>query len=78
MVDTYYKKQATSKDIKQIVAVDGTYINILNNVKGFDIKKNKNNETITPLISGIYNVSYKCPVSLDLVTTLYGRNKSFL
>ena len=66
IIDDLYKKK--NKDTKQIVAVDGTYINILNNINNFNIKNNKKQQTITPLISGIYNVTYKFPESLDIVT----------
>lgn len=66
IIDDLYKQK--NKDTKQIVAVDGTYINILNNIDNFNIKDNKNQQTITPLISGIYNVTYKLPESLDIVT----------
>ena len=63
ILDNYVKKDKYSK---QVVAVDGTYINILNNIDEFN--QNKKKSTITPLISGIYNVTYKYPESLDLVT----------
>ena len=63
VIDKYVKKDNNSK---QVVAVDGTYINILNNIDEFNQDKKKT--TITPLISGIYNVTYKYPESLDLVT----------
>lgn len=64
IIDNYIRK--TYKNVTQIVAVDGTYINILNNIKEFKADNNKLN--VTPLISGIYNVTYKFPESLDIVT----------
>ena len=44
IIDTFYKKQSIAckqKDanIKQIVAVDGTYINILNNIVAIALGK---------------------------------------
>lgn len=66
IIDNYINKKI--KNVTQVVAVDGTYINILNNIKEFKTNNNSEKQNITPLISGIYNVSYKFPVALDIVT----------
>lgn len=74
--------KCTSKNsiyTRDIVSVDGTHSNLDRKLgqqeNGF--KLNKNQATCTPLISGIYNVTYNYPVTLDLVKD-FNERKAFL
>ena len=50
-----------------IYAVDGTNVNMNIKLKDYNYKPNKNNESITSLILGVYNVTKNYPVTMDLV-----------
>jgi len=52
---------------KQVFAVDGTYGYMSKKLGEEGFKLNKNKVSSSPLISGIFNVTYNYPVSLDLV-----------
>jgi len=52
---------------KQIFAVDGTYGYISKKLGEDGFKLNTNKLSSSPLISGIFNVTYNYPISLDLV-----------
>ena len=73
---TFYKKMINIIDSidsknntysKEIIAVDGTYVNTISKVKNINVKPNKKNNSTTLLISGLYNVSYNYPITIDLI-----------
>ena len=63
--------KSTNKGINNesmvIYAVDGCRINLRGKFRD-KYKPNKNNETCTALVNGVYNVTYNYPVFLELVT----------
>ena len=66
-ISNLVSKQIVNNYTKQIIAVDGTHSNF-NSVLGKEgFALNTNKLSCTPLISGIYNVTYNYPVTLDLV-----------
>ena len=56
-----------SKYTRQIVAVDETYLSLLNTITKDGYKANKNGNSVTPLVSGLFNITSNYPVILDLV-----------
>jgi len=64
-------KGKTCKNIKNydIYAVDGTYPTFKKALSNDGYKINKNKSSVTPLVSGIMNITENCPVTLDLVKT---------
>ena len=54
---------------RQIIAVDGTYPTLLNTITKDGYKSNKNENSVTPLVSGLFNITSNYPVILDLVKT---------
>ena len=63
------KRNNKDKYTKTIIAVDGTFPTLLSSMTNDGYKSNKKNESVTPLVSGLYNVSSNYPVMLDLVKT---------
>ena len=57
------------KYTRQIIAVDGTYPTLLKSLTKDGYKANKKGESVTPLVSGLFNVTSNYPVTLDLVKT---------
>lgn len=66
--DSINKATIKNKYTKQIISVDGTHTNMNKLLSKCGFKLNRNQLTCTPLISGLYNVTYNYPVTLDLVT----------
>jgi hypothetical protein len=62
------KKKYFHKDDKQIIAVDGTHSNLLGKLstEGYKLDKYKQ-EYVRTLVMGIYNVTTKTPLGLDMV-----------
>ena len=54
---------------RQIIAVDGTFPTLLNTIAKDGYKPNKNKNSVTPLVSGLFNITSNYPVILDLVKT---------
>lgn len=52
---------------RQIIAVDGTFPTLLNTIAKDGYKLNKNKNSVTPLVSGLFNITSNYPVILDLV-----------
>ena len=63
------KKHTKTVSTKQVIAVDGVYSTFLKSLEKDGFKTNKKKESVTPLISGLFNITYNCPVTLDLVKT---------
>jgi len=57
------------KYTRQIIAVDGTYPTLLKSLTKDGYKANKKGESVTPLVSGLFNVTSNYPVTLDLAKT---------
>ena len=57
------------KYTRQIIAVDGTFPTLLKSLTNDGYKANKKGESVTPLVSGLFNVTSNYPVTLDLVKT---------
>ena len=62
-----FEPKYSDKYTKTVYAVDGTNVNMNIKLKNYNYKPNKNNESITSLILGVYNVTKNYPVTLDLV-----------
>ena len=60
------KKHIYNNHTKQIIAVDGTYPAFLSSLSKDGYKPNKNKHSVTPLVTGLYNVSYNFPITLEL------------
>jgi hypothetical protein len=54
---------------KQVIAVDGTYPTFLNTLTKDGFKASKTGDSVTPLITGLFNVTYNYPVTLELAKT---------
>lgn len=65
------------KYTKQIIAVDGTYPTFLKSLSKDGFKSNKNKESVTPLITGLFNITVNYPVILELAKDKNER-KSFM
>jgi hypothetical protein len=55
-----------NKYTKQIIAVDGTYTTCLKSLNNDNFKLNKNKESVTPLITGLFNITTNMPIILEL------------
>ena len=62
-----YESKFFPKYSKNIIAVDGTVTNINNKLSKLGYKLNKNDESISPLVLGVFNVTYNFPITLELV-----------
>ena len=72
MIDKYItnkKYTVRSKYTKKIIAVDGTYPTLLGSMSKDGYNLNKNKSSVTPLISGLFNVTSNFPIALDLAKT---------
>lgn len=63
------KKHNKTVSTRQVIAVDGVFSTFLKSLEKDGFKANKKGESVTPLISGLFNITYNCPVTLDLVKT---------
>ena len=61
------KKHNKTVSTRQVIAVDGVFSTFLKSLEKDGFKTNKKKEYVTPLISGLFNITYNCPVTLDLV-----------
>ena len=60
------KKNMYDKYMTQIIAVDGTYPTFLNSLSNDGYKSNKKKNSVTPLVTGLYNVTYNFPIMLSM------------
>ena len=51
-----------------IIAVDGTYSTMKESLCNDGYKSNKNGESVTALITGMFNVTCNCPIGLHITT----------
>ena len=65
------------KYTKQIISVDGTYPTFLNSLSECGYKSNLNENSVTPLITGLFNVTYNYPVMLSM-TKHKNERKAFM
>jgi len=65
------------KYTRQIIATDGTYPTLLRSLTKDNFKSNKNNQSVTPLITGLFNVTTNYPIIMELAKTKDER-KEFL
>jgi len=68
LIDKYTRTKYT-KYTKQVIACDGVFSTLLKSLSKDGFKTNKKNESTTPLISGLFNVTTNYPICLDLVKT---------
>lgn len=54
------------KYTKQVIGVDGTYPTFLNSLSKDGYSSNKTCGSVTPLITGLYNVTYNIPIMLNM------------
>lgn len=75
----YYEinKNCANKYTKTIIAVDGTFPTFLNTLSKDGFKMNKKGESVTPLITGLFNITTNYPVMLELAKDKNER-KSFM
>ncbi len=59
-------KEFIDKYSTQIFAVDGTYPTFLNSLSNDGYKSNKTNGSVTPLVTGIFNITSNFPVMLHM------------
>ena len=75
---TFYKKLAeklnneinknlVSNRAQQVIAVDGTYTTMVNDLSNDGYILNKNKQSVTALITGLYNATYNYPVMLEMI-----------
>ena len=72
-IDKNFKK----KRVKQIIAVDGTYPTFLSSLTNDNFTANKKGTSVTPLITGLFNVTYNFPVAMELAKTKNERQEFF-
>jgi len=63
------KHTIKDKYTRQIIAVDGVFSTFLKSLSKDGYKLNKNKESVTPLITGLFNVTYNMPICLELAKT---------
>ena len=61
-----YENDFYGSNTEVVIAVDGTYSNMDVELKNAGYKSNKNDESVTALSIGIYNVTRNYPVTLEL------------
>ena len=65
------------KYTRQIVAVDGTFPTFLNTLKKDKFVTNKNGKSVTPLVTGLFNITLNYPITMELSKTKNER-KAFI
>ena len=81
---TFYKKLAeklnneinknlVSNRAQQVIAVDGTYTTMVNDLSNDGYILNKNKQSVTALITGLYNATYNYPAMLEMVRPLQNK-----
>jgi hypothetical protein len=66
---TEINKNNGCKYTKEVIAVDGTYINLLKNLKNYGFKPNTNNNSVNCLNTGLFNVTTNYPLEFVLEKT---------
>ena len=61
-------KNITQNNNLIIIAVDGTYSTMKESLCNDGYKSNKNGESVTALITGMFNVTCNCPIGLHITT----------
>ena len=72
---TIMRNMSHRKCIKKIVAVDGTYPTLLESMTKDGFIANKSGNSVTPLVTGLFNVTYNYPVALELAKTKNERSE---
>jgi len=67
MTEINSKFNFNNKYTKQVISVDGTYPTLLYSLTKDGYKANKKKTSVTPLVTGLYNITTNYPVMLDLV-----------
>ena len=68
-VSNQIDKHVNQPYTRPVIAVDGVYSTFLKSLSKDGFKTNKKNESTTPLITGLFNVTHNCPITLDLAKT---------
>ena len=70
-------KNIQQKNSPNIIAVDGTYSTMKASLCKEGYKSNKNGESVTPLITGMFNITCNCPIGLH-ITKHKNERKAFM